>query len=114
MLAFCRALPKIELHAHINGCIRDETLNELCRACDDPEVQMFCVSPLYSSCQPVPRFVLVRVCAEKDGLCLLLGLLICCHVQSKYYRLAPGPALFLSLSTHLSRLVLGCALGTTG
>jgi hypothetical protein len=44
-LAFCRALPKIELHAHINGCIRDATLNELCRSCDDPEVQKFIVSP---------------------------------------------------------------------
>ena len=43
-LEFCRALRKIELHAHINGCIRDETLNELCRACDDPDVQKFVVS----------------------------------------------------------------------
>jgi hypothetical protein len=28
-LAFCRRLPKAELHAHLNGCIRDATLREL-------------------------------------------------------------------------------------
>ncbi|KAL4425320.1 hypothetical protein ABPG75_009336 [Micractinium tetrahymenae] len=28
-LAFCRALPKIELHAHLNGSIRDSTIREL-------------------------------------------------------------------------------------
>ena len=47
-LAFCRALPKIELHAHINGCIRDETLNELCRTSDDLEVQKFRVRFLHT------------------------------------------------------------------
>lgn len=26
MLAFCRAMPKVELHAHLNGCIRDSTI----------------------------------------------------------------------------------------
>lgn len=25
-LAFCRALPKIELHAHLNGSIRESTI----------------------------------------------------------------------------------------
>ncbi len=25
-LEFCRQLPKVELHAHLNGCVRDETL----------------------------------------------------------------------------------------
>ncbi|GBF89210.1 hypothetical protein Rsub_01927 [Raphidocelis subcapitata] len=28
-LAFCRRLPKVELHAHLNGCIRPSTLREL-------------------------------------------------------------------------------------
>ena len=26
LLPFCTRLPKCELHAHLNGCIRDETL----------------------------------------------------------------------------------------
>ena len=26
LLAFCRSLPKAELHAHLNGCVRDSTL----------------------------------------------------------------------------------------
>ena len=29
---FLRALPKIELHAHLNGSVRDSTLRELCQA----------------------------------------------------------------------------------
>ena len=44
-LAFCRALPKVELHAHINGCIRDSTLSALCRDSADPEVREFVVPP---------------------------------------------------------------------
>lgn len=28
-LEFCRALPKAELHAHLNGCVRAATLLEL-------------------------------------------------------------------------------------
>ena len=28
-LAFCQALPKVELHAHLNGSISDETLEVL-------------------------------------------------------------------------------------
>lgn len=27
--AFCKALPKVELHAHLNGCIRESTIREL-------------------------------------------------------------------------------------
>jgi adenosine deaminase len=38
-------LPKAELHAHINGCIRDATLTELCRASDDPVARRFVVPP---------------------------------------------------------------------
>eukprot|EP01052_Picozoa_sp_SAG31_P026198 SAG31_NODE_2357_length_5874_cov_4.759827_1_plen_359_part_00 len=30
LLRLAKQLPKVELHAHINGCIRDTTLNELC------------------------------------------------------------------------------------
>lgn len=26
---FCRQLPKVELHAHLNGSIRDDTIKEL-------------------------------------------------------------------------------------
>jgi len=29
ILSFCRLFPKVELHAHLNGCIRDDTLREL-------------------------------------------------------------------------------------
>ena len=25
-LSFCRSLPKIELHAHLNGALRDQTI----------------------------------------------------------------------------------------
>ena len=25
-LEFCQRLPKVELHAHLNGCVRDSTL----------------------------------------------------------------------------------------
>eukprot|EP01047_Picozoa_sp_COSAG01_P027870 COSAG01_NODE_1854_length_9053_cov_2.566499_6_plen_494_part_00 len=38
-------LPKAELHAHINGCIRDATLTELCRASADPVARRFVVPP---------------------------------------------------------------------
>ncbi|GAB4812986.1 hypothetical protein N2152v2_000032 [Parachlorella kessleri] len=31
-LAFCQALPKVELHAHLNGSIRDSTIRELAAA----------------------------------------------------------------------------------
>ncbi|XP_020594005.1 adenosine deaminase-like protein [Phalaenopsis equestris] len=31
MKEWCRAIPKIELHAHLNGCIRDSTLLELAK-----------------------------------------------------------------------------------
>ena len=31
MEAFVHELPKIELHAHINGCVRESTLRELCQ-----------------------------------------------------------------------------------
>ena len=44
-LEFARSLPKVELHAHINGCIRDATLSELCLACPDPAVYGFVVPP---------------------------------------------------------------------
>jgi adenosine deaminase len=44
-LALCRELPKCELHAHINGCIRDSTLNELCRLSTDPVARRFVVPP---------------------------------------------------------------------
>jgi adenosine deaminase len=44
-LELCRALPKCELHAHINGCIRDSTLNELCRLSADPVARRFVVPP---------------------------------------------------------------------
>lgn len=72
-LAFCRALPKIELHAHINGCIRDETLNELCRACADPEVQKFVVSACFrglrcaswACCHLLPRLLLTESPARR-------------------------------------------------
>ena len=37
-LELCRALPKAELHAHINGCIRRSTLAELCRQSGVPEL----------------------------------------------------------------------------
>ena len=29
LLAFCRRLPKVELHAHLNGSLRESTLLEL-------------------------------------------------------------------------------------
>ena len=31
----CRALPKVELHAHLNGCVRDQTLLEFARSRGD-------------------------------------------------------------------------------
>ena len=38
-LQLCKALPKAELHAHINGCIRRATLAELCAASADPALR---------------------------------------------------------------------------
>jgi hypothetical protein len=35
LLEFCRRLPKAELHAHLNGCIRPATLAELARESPD-------------------------------------------------------------------------------
>jgi adenosine deaminase len=32
----CRALPKVELHAHLNGCVRDRTLLEFAQSDDRP------------------------------------------------------------------------------
>ena len=29
LLNFCKKIPKIELHAHLNGCVRRSTLYEL-------------------------------------------------------------------------------------
>ncbi|KAJ7530957.1 hypothetical protein O6H91_14G026400 [Diphasiastrum complanatum] len=33
LLRLCRALPKVELHAHLNGCVRPSTLLELAEEC---------------------------------------------------------------------------------
>ena len=39
LLAICQRLPKIELHAHLNGCVRESTLLELARLRNlDPDV----------------------------------------------------------------------------
>lgn len=35
LLPFCTSLPKAELHAHINGCVRPSTLRELASSCGD-------------------------------------------------------------------------------
>lgn len=37
---FCRALPKVELHAHLNGSCRDSTLRELAQG--DPSITHDC------------------------------------------------------------------------
>ena len=31
-LAFCRRMPKVELHSHLNGCVRGSTIRELAAA----------------------------------------------------------------------------------
>ena len=39
LLEFCQRLPKVELHAHLNGCVRESTLLELARLRNlDPDV----------------------------------------------------------------------------
>lgn len=39
LLDFCQRLPKVELHAHLNGCVRESTLLELARLRKlDPDV----------------------------------------------------------------------------
>eukprot|EP00850_Spirogloea_muscicola_P001660 SM000006S19425 [mRNA] locus=s6:588855:599099:- [translate_table: standard] len=35
-LPYCKALPKIELHAHLNGSIRDSTIRDLASRCPEP------------------------------------------------------------------------------
>eukprot|EP00850_Spirogloea_muscicola_P005382 SM000024S07844 [mRNA] locus=s24:792718:802523:- [translate_table: standard] len=35
-LPYCKALPKIELHAHLNGSIRDSTIRDLASRCSEP------------------------------------------------------------------------------
>eukprot|EP00850_Spirogloea_muscicola_P002263 SM000008S22352 [mRNA] locus=s8:1203573:1214035:+ [translate_table: standard] len=35
-LPYCLALPKIELHAHLNGSIRDSTIRDLASRCSEP------------------------------------------------------------------------------
>ncbi|KAJ0983202.1 hypothetical protein J5N97_011457 [Dioscorea zingiberensis] len=39
MLELCRELPKIELHAHLNGCVRDSTLLELAKLLGATDVE---------------------------------------------------------------------------
>ncbi|KAL0908980.1 hypothetical protein M5K25_023497 [Dendrobium thyrsiflorum] len=41
MKEWCRAIPKIELHAHLNGCIRDSTLLELAKLLGEKGVIIF-------------------------------------------------------------------------
>ncbi len=31
LMQLCQRLPKVELHAHLNGCVRESTLLELAR-----------------------------------------------------------------------------------
>ncbi|XP_046404183.1 adenosine deaminase-like protein [Ischnura elegans] len=40
LLSFCEKLPKVELHAHLNGSISDETLLELSQASGLPEEEL--------------------------------------------------------------------------
>ena len=37
MRAFCRRIAKVELHAHLHGCVRDETLRELARGLEQKD-----------------------------------------------------------------------------
>ena len=54
-LAFCRALPKVELHAHLNGCIRDSTIR-----CGQPAHPLRFPAPCMAAGQPGMRGTCLR------------------------------------------------------
>ncbi len=54
LLEFCVALPKSELHAHLNGCVRLSTLKELAVAANLPCTRAVCsLAVVPGGCRPI-------------------------------------------------------------
>jgi len=68
LLEFCRSIPKIELHAHLNGCIRSSTFRQLLSSSDDQNrldqlEQTFAQGNTHSRMANVfEKFALLRSC----------------------------------------------------
>ena len=74
---FCRKLPKVELHAHLNGSCRDSTLKELVEALPDmPEssARLLAVDGADAPCFTSPQAFLFHVIDTLHCFCAMVTL----------------------------------------
>jgi hypothetical protein len=63
-LPFCQLLPKVELHAHLNGCVRSSTIR-----CGSSKLIHLALATLHSEAQDVASwFACQHMCTSLSGL----------------------------------------------